>query len=656
MKKLISKIIILNFAFIHSVAISAPHHESEYYNQYAGDFEGEPASTVSSSYQNYKMLKKFISKLQSNPSEIFESIVSFINGNFETELKDSYEIRLNYRPSSNQKPIVDLQFPVLSHNNQFTLDIIVDERVKTNEFFKLKALVELNSLFPIFSYVATEYVKKHPSETKITKPTHHQPTVDNFSSEFKELNISMQKSLGLINKHSSTRPAMSDVNYMEVLANARAGSVYSQKMISDYNVYNTNIFTDSFEQYIGIKKLNDSDKKTQLIEFAKANGLILDAILEYDQLKLNLVDHLKSLAKNQNERALLAAQQKYKEDVKKYKSYSETRKQIVENYKLSELVLNNDRAKVAELLNQMLPWDLMEPTEKSFWTGFISAIRKPDYSKSELLYRGLDGDEKMQLRVTKDNQIESAAIFSKRLTAGSGSHFFKLLGLPETFEKFGTSGNEAAKKPFIEAHSVTNMMLNHANNPNGSPFISLSYSPQVAYGFATGSILTIKSKATIGKEVAKYKTTNASGGFVALRIDPRRLLVNSISFFEGELEVLASLLIFPDEIVHLEKGVNFDINIKKDPSVIAQEKLNSGYVYEYENIDSEKYQLSLSKLITKIDSVDRQSNPKLFFNKNNEVHPELAKVKKFQHGLTLIQNLFARVSPAQFQICRDVFR
>lgn len=652
MKKSTSIILFIFFVSVKSNIASATEEISE--AGFLGDAFGETTMTATATQQEYEVLKKLVSKIQKKPSEILEYMIGYINGSYLQLAKDTFEVRLNYRKQSDSKPIVEFQFPQFSIDDQFTFDMIVDERVKTNEFFKLHALVELNSFFPLFNYEAVDLIKKHHSQMKKKKQNTHSPFFD-LNSDYTELYMSTQKSLGLTNNHYASRPIFNEVNYMEMIANARAGSVYSQKLVSDYQVYNTNVFTDSIQSYIGIKNLTESEKKSQLIEYAKANGLQLDQTTPYEQLKLGLVDHLKISAKQKNEKLILSAQQKYKEDLKKYKSYSEIRKNIVQNYNLSELVLNNDRAKVAEILQQMFPWDLMEPTEKFFWSNFILAIRQPDYSKSEILYRGVDEEEKMQLRIGKDFQIQSAALFSKRLTAGSGSHLFKLLGLPETFEKFGTSENIIAKKPFIEPHSLTSMMLNHANNPNGSPFISLSYSPTVAYNFATGSIFTIKSKSTIDKEVAKYKATNASGGFVAVRIDPRRLIVNSISGFEGELEVLASLLIFPDEIVHLEKGVNFDLNIKKDPAVIAQEKLKSDYVYEYETVDSEKYQMSLDKILAKVESISHQMYPTLS-SKNKTNNSEADKEKKFQQGLTVIQKMYSTVYPPNYKICSDVFR
>lgn len=609
-----------------------------------------------SAYYSIQQLNALIAKIKAKPNQALDLFIAEINGQDSETKNNGKEVRLIYRKASNSLPISEFQIPQFSYENQFTIDFIVDERVKSNPFFLLQALVEFNLAFPIFDFTASEYFELHHKqlEKKMKENKSHQPY---YISKYAEKVVSVVKSLGLKVQNGNTRPSVNSFTFFENLANANAGSVYAKKFITQFNVYNTDIFTDSMDQFFFIASASENLKKTQLSEFAKAKGLTINDQLSYESIKDQVVNLLKSKAKNENENALMIAQKQYREDFKKYKSLSEIRKQIVENQSLSELVLNNDRAQVADLLNKMLPWDLMEPTEKVFWGGFIDSIRKPDWSKSELLYRGVDNEEKMQLRVNQNHEIESAALFSKRLTAGSGSHFFKLLGLPETFEKFGVSNNDEAKKPFVEPHGVTNMMINHASVPAGSPFISLSYSPSVAYGFAMGSELKLKNKLNIEKEVKKFKSTNASGGFVAIRIDPRRLIVNSVSPFTNELEVLASLLIFPDEIVYLKKGVNFTLSILKPDVVIAQEKANNHYYSDYEYIYNNEYVTPLGQIIREVKAADQSKFPELSkANVLNTTVKETSKLDKFKKGLALIQAQYAKVSKIKYQTCFDVFK
>ncbi len=56
--------------------------------------------------------------------------------------------------------------------------------------------------------------------------------------------------------------------------------------------------------------------------------------------------------------------------------------------KLNHLIARNDRAGVAKLLEDYLPWPLMEPTEKKAWSTWIESIRNPDPSNKELIFRG----------------------------------------------------------------------------------------------------------------------------------------------------------------------------------------------------------------------------------------------------------------------------
>ena len=328
------------------------------------------------------------------------------------------------------------------------------------------------------------------------------------------------------------------------------------------------------------------------------------------------------------------AKKTYQQQVSRYKENSGHREMISQGPALNEMVKANDREGVAKAMEVMLPWDIMEPTEKVFWTDFVEAVRRPNYTKAQILFRGIDAEEKFQAVTDSKGNIVGGGLLSKRLTAGSGSHFFKLKGLPDTFETFGTYGVAVKKRvsPLTQPHTLTKMMLNHATDPAGSPFISLSYSLNTAFAFGAGKALQAKDQADYEQQVAKLMKSNASGGVATIRIDPRRLLVNSVSNFTSEREVLASMFIFPDEVVYLEKGVQI-------PSMIGTE-----YKYDPRVTQEEYYARARAAVLEKTGIV------------LPETPAQDGNYKDFIGGLKDMEKLFSRVSVEKINRCERIFK
>ncbi len=193
--------------------------------------------------------------------------------------------------------------------------------------------------------------------------------------------------------------------------------------------------------------------------------------------------------------------------------------------KLNHLIAKNDRKGVRELLEKYLPWPLMEPTEQKAWKEWLDAIEHPNPNNTELVFRGLDGETILK------NAEGKPYLMSTVLTKNQGNYTRRLRSLTTMREKFGSDYLGRRLHQVIEGGNsnitLSNMMLNHADDPKGSPFLSSS-NDMVATRFGS----TKK---------------------VAILIDKKRLLLNGQAIdYSTEFERLIPLIVFPDEIIHLE--------------------------------------------------------------------------------------------------------
>ena len=195
--------------------------------------------------------------------------------------------------------------------------------------------------------------------------------------------------------------------------------------------------------------------------------------------------------------------------------------------KLNELVARNDRVGVRKLLEAYLPWPLMEPAEKAAWREWLNAIENPDPSRLKVVFRGLSDDRLMHTPEGKP------FLFSTLLTRNQGSYTRRLRSLETMRERLHQQAS-----PFvggIRQVLLMKLFAAHAMSPQGSPFLSFS-GLEVALNFAQPRSGP-RGQVRVG----------------AFRIDERRLVGNP-GGWNGEAEVLAPLLVFPDEVVDLIDG------------------------------------------------------------------------------------------------------
>lgn len=560
-----------------------PHsHDSHHYNYEGDGYDPEsdhPGYNVAFTKEH---IKKFEAAILSNPHSALDQLVAVANHNFKNAKNGTsqLEITVNYSTQLPPGQTTELTLsPTSLSSDKVNLQLTVHPSVRKNPYTLLDALIQLQTMYNLENIATYETNEiKHPDIKKHNlHPVHHSMAYWSLIN-YHMITYSLAQSLGLPKEALSNHGHGTQLNwmleqltpleYLETDANAKGGSVFAQRRLVDKASKNFQLFKQGLNTFTPIQKLTDDQKKQYWMEYAAAKGVTLSATDTYEVSRKKLIDQLDLANKKSLDSLNIRATQTYKQQVQNYKAGGAERDVVVKTKSLPDMLKANDREGVAQAMEKMLPWAIMEPTEKSFWTDFVDSIRHPNYANATIMFRGIDADEKLQAVTDNTGKVISGALLSKRLTAGSGSHLFKLRGLPETFETFGTSGVNLQKRvsPLTQPHTLTKMMLNHANSPNGSPFISMTYDLDIAKNFSTGSTLETTDVATFEKIKNQFLTSNKAGGIATVRIDPRRLLINSTSTYIGELEVLASMFIFPDEVLYLEKGTNYTVSFSKPAS------------------------------------------------------------------------------------------
>ncbi len=197
-----------------------------------------------------------------------------------------------------------------------------------------------------------------------------------------------------------------------------------------------------------------------------------------------------------------------------------------QNLKLDDYIALNDRKKVKELIEAFMPWEQMEPVEIASWTRWLDAMTETvSESEKVVLFRGLSGD------LVRRNDAGQPFLMSKLLTKNQGNYTRRLRSLKTYRSKMA---QKAAGEIPSDPSSLSMVMKAHSHEPFGSPFMS-SADFSIANSFAEG-----------------FEDNTDKAGIVALNINPKRITQNVISDY-GENERLIPLLLFPDEIVHLEE-------------------------------------------------------------------------------------------------------
>lgn len=213
---------------------------------------------------------------------------------------------------------------------------------------------------------------------------------------------------------------------------------------------------------------------------------------------------------------------------------------------LQRLASKNDRKGVADLLQTLLPWEIMSPFEKKFYQDHLSYIRHPlPIEKRIFLYRGSDSntffpDASTPVNLSDEELARNEKVF---LT----SHFLDYKDLKtKNFNSlhktsFMIDPMNQYSNQFQRSTAMSSYFFQHSESSFSSPFLSLTSDFSIATNFGR-------------KKIA------------LLAVDPRSVYYNYSTRHRDEIEFLMPFLTFPDEVVAVHRYDYLDFMTKNSPN------------------------------------------------------------------------------------------
>jgi hypothetical protein len=274
-----------------------------------------------------------------------------------------------------------------------------------------------------------------------------------------------------------------------------------------------------------LSTLNDPDEM-----FGYVDRELLGEQCDLDKFNKYLNESVSPSLKNEFKQIEVAAKNAMKEQKAKY----EARKVIFDELdkssdQLKDLIAKNDRKGVAKLIETYLPWEHMEPVEVKYWKDWLETVRNPlPLEKRTFVLRGLDNGQAFF------NDANKAFLMPPVIINNQGTYNRRLRSLTTMLDKNISLNpnheyldNPKSMKKISRSSRLTNQLLNHSQDPMGSPHISFTKSSSVANQFS------------------------GNGKVAVFAIDPRLITPNLMSGFEHEIELIASMVVFPDENIGL---------------------------------------------------------------------------------------------------------
>ncbi len=299
------------------------------------------------------------------------------------------------------------------------------------------------------------------------------------------------------------RSFMHPYHWAEVVSNAESGSSGAILKLARTELEALSAAEETLKFYVKSGFLEQSDLEPMRAYFDARRSHAEERLLEANRV----------------------AKQDFKERWARWERTKGVRDQLEKQAdKLNDLVAKNDRRGVKKLIEQYVPWDLMEPSETQAWRHWLDAMESPDPSRTQLVFRGMYDDTIMK---TADG---TPFLMSTMLSRNQGNYTRRLRSFATMRDKFGSQQIRDATTAYTlegkNPSSLSVMMGNHAIEAKGSPFLS----------------------------VADYDTATHFGPrkLGAFMIDERRLMPNPLppGKYLWEQEKLVPLIIFPDELIY----------------------------------------------------------------------------------------------------------
>lgn len=498
-----------------------------------GEFDGGDYSQQSHVLK--ESLATFLAELPKKPLEALEYIFAKFNKAEDMAAGRNMEFVVNVVDHLSDEKIVDIN-PRFTQDNRLIFELTMKRSLVNNPVYMLEIMASFEHLFSgSHSYKLSSHEKQKVSYPHYYKNEDGHMVQDPEKLIHEYINVEMMHSafqtLGI--RIPPQKIGMLPLTWVEMQINARKGSVYAARELYQYDVEVAKTAMNSYQSFSMIKSLSESQRREFVLQMAAEKGIKLDKSMSEQSLA---ADYFAQNAEGLFEKFVNSdkparAQYERERDLLKDPEKKNLKDQLEsQQAKLNDLVKANDREGVANLLESYLPFEVMEPIEKGLWIDWLEAIRHPQPEKAMLMFRGLDAEnDKPQVVKDKNNKEVGYGFFSTLLNRNQGNFIRRLRSLITMRYRFQNL-TVSEKSPLEATPTISSMMFNHAQNPAGSPVLSFTTSLSTALSF--------------GREY----------GLIAAKIDSRRVLPNITSGFIDELELLVPLIVFPDEIVHLEKA------------------------------------------------------------------------------------------------------
>lgn len=276
---------------------------------------------------------------------------------------------------------------------------------------------------------------------------------------------------------------------------------------------------------------------TALESMAKFKEFSLNKMFQYSEVSSDAVDFLRTNYESVLSEEVKSIEKESRAYVKEMNTAYDERRVIFDELdnadkQLKDLVMKNDREGVAKLVETYMPWEKMEPIEKKYWSDWLDAVRNPvPVDERVYVLRGMQGSDYFK------NVDGKPVLLSPVIIKNQGTYNRRLRSLTTMMEKWISTNNRLEfdselSKPEIKKISrgsrLSTQFQNHASDPKGSPYMSFTKNYGVARNFTSYD-------AGDGRAIGLFA------------LDPRTSIPNYMSRFEGEIEILNSLVVFPDE-------------------------------------------------------------------------------------------------------------
>lgn len=284
------------------------------------------------------------------------------------------------------------------------------------------------------------------------------------------------------------------------------------------------------------------DAMDELSNFLSSKGALNNKLIEYIETR-----------KAHAEKIVLQMTKAEKEEAKIRKGITTRWSDLIEklekeNLKLDDYIATNNRKKVVEIIEAYMPWEQMEPTEIAAWTRWLEAMENPSKLPADnmITFRGVADD------LVRETSNGGHFLMAKLLTKNQGNYNRRLRSLKTFYSK--KLASRAQNEIPVDIQSLAGIFKGHSHEPVGSPFLSTSVF-------------------NVASSFAGYPPKMA-----AIKMDKRRNLLNLVSNYH-EVEQMVPLIIFPDEIIHIDSPDNFDdfkkivegkIGRKLDPTEVSK--------------------------------------------------------------------------------------